>query len=292
MARRREVGTWVPRLSAMSAFGGLLRAGHPEPSLVVTVVAVGLGVGVGLSPRRLVVLGVAVLAGQLSVGWSNDLLDARRGLDRGRTDKPLAVGSASEIGVQRAAAIALGLAVAFSLMLGPLPGVLHLAAVASAWAYNLWLKDTAASVVPYVLSFAALPVVVTTAAGEGPPRLWAVVAAACFGAGVHLSNALPDIAADREAGVRGLPQRLGERGAAAGAAGLLAVGAAAALVGPFLPGGGLPWPAVVGLAAAASGLGFSLVAARRGRLVVAYQLTVAVGLLVVAALVAAGGRMV
>lgn len=276
----------------MSAIGGLLRAGHPEPSLVVTVVTVGLGVGVGLPPERLAVLGLAVLAGQLSVGWSNDLLDARRGLDRGRTDKPLAVGSVSPRAVRGAAAVAVVVATASSLGLGPVPGGLHLAAVGSAWAYNVWLKQTAASVVPYALSFSALPVVVTTAAGEGLPRPWAIVAAACFGAGVHLSNALPDIAADREAGVRGLPQRLGERGAAAGAAGLLAMGAAAALVGPFLPGGGLPWPAVVGLAAAASGLGSSLVAARRGRLVVAYQLTVAVGLLVVGALVAAGGRMV
>ena len=34
----------------------------------------------------------AVLAGQLSIGWSNDLIDARRDRAVGRTDKPLAVG--------------------------------------------------------------------------------------------------------------------------------------------------------------------------------------------------------
>ena len=38
---------------------------------------------------------LAVLAGQLSVGWSNDYLDRERDRAAGRTDKPVAAGELS-----------------------------------------------------------------------------------------------------------------------------------------------------------------------------------------------------
>ena len=43
------------------------------------------------------------------------------------------------------------------------------------------------------------------------PPLWATAAAALLGAGAHFTQTLPDIARERIAGVRGLPQLLGQK---------------------------------------------------------------------------------
>ncbi|NEB71712.1 hypothetical protein G3I39_32290, partial [Streptomyces fulvissimus] len=51
---------------------GLALACHPGPVVAVTALACALAVGAGLSPARLALAGVAVLTGQLSVGWCND----------------------------------------------------------------------------------------------------------------------------------------------------------------------------------------------------------------------------
>ena len=53
---------------------GLLRACHLQPTLAVTAISTALALSVGRGVGALAVL-FAVLAGQLSVGWSNDYLD-------------------------------------------------------------------------------------------------------------------------------------------------------------------------------------------------------------------------
>ena len=63
---------------------GLLRAAHGGPALAVVVLALLLGVSFELSPARVLLVGLAVLAGQLSVGWSNDLIDEARDRAVGR----------------------------------------------------------------------------------------------------------------------------------------------------------------------------------------------------------------
>jgi 4-hydroxybenzoate polyprenyltransferase len=90
----------------------------------------------------------------------------------------------------------------------------QLVCVAAGWAYNLGLKATVWSWVPYAVAFGALPVFVTlTGTGDVPP-LWVPVAGALLGVGAHLVNALPDLDDDLATGVRGLPHRLGARWAA------------------------------------------------------------------------------
>nr|MDT0526540.1 UbiA family prenyltransferase [Streptomyces sp. DSM 41633] len=79
--------------------------------------------------------------------------------------------------------------------------------------YNLRLKATALSWLPYAVGFAALPSLVTLSLPEAPwPRWWAVAAGALLGVAAHLGDTLPDIEEDRAAGVRGLPHRLGATG--------------------------------------------------------------------------------
>ena len=96
----------------------LLRASHPEPTAMVTVVAVALAVSTGRGAAGVLSVGAAVLAGQLSVGWHNDWLDALRDSAAGRADKPVAAGDISRRTVARCALIALVAAVPLSFASG------------------------------------------------------------------------------------------------------------------------------------------------------------------------------
>ena len=72
----------------------------------MTAIAVILGIGVGLEPGSVVLLGLAFLLNQASVGLSNDWLDADRDRAVGRTDKPVARGDLSPAAARNAAFIA------------------------------------------------------------------------------------------------------------------------------------------------------------------------------------------
>ncbi|WP_406188491.1 UbiA family prenyltransferase [Streptomyces anulatus] len=192
---------------------GLALACHPGPTLAVTALGCALALGSGLGGPRSALVTAAVLTGQLSVGWCNDAYDARRDADADRRGKPAADGSVEARAMWAAAAVALALCVPLSLVCGALAGAVHLAAVAAAWLYNLRLKATALSWLPYVAGFGALPAAVALSLPGGPwPRWWTVTAGALLGFAAHLADTLPDIAADRAAGIRGLPHRLGARG--------------------------------------------------------------------------------
>ncbi|MCX4450838.1 UbiA family prenyltransferase [Streptomyces sp. NPDC087866] len=218
----------------------LARSCHPGPVAAVTVIAAVLGTGAGLSGARTTLLVAAVLTGQLSVGWCNDAFDARRDATAGRRGKPVADGAVSARTVWTAALTAALLCVPLSLACGPLAGTLHLAAVAAAWAYNLGVKATPLSWLPYATGFAALPAMAALSVPDGPPPpWWLVTAGALLGLAAHLGDVLPDIEDDLRAGVRGLPQRLGPtRTAALLPLPLLAASATLALGPPGPPG---PW---------------------------------------------------
>ena len=203
----------------------LLRAAHAGPGLAVVLLALLLAVGAGLSPGRAILVGLAVLAGQLSVGWCNDLVDRDRDRAAVRADKPLATGDVSARTVRLACAWAVVAVVPLSLACGWAAGIVHLLAVASAWAYNLWLKSTVWSWLPYAFSFAAL-VVFVSLAGEPSelPPWWMPTAAALLGVGAHLVNVLPDLADDEATGVHGLPHRIGARRLPAVATAVLVAG--------------------------------------------------------------------
>ncbi|MFJ4923734.1 UbiA family prenyltransferase [Streptomyces sp. NPDC088725] len=188
----------------------LLRACHPVPTAAVTLLVTGLAVAAGQDACGCALAAAAVLAGQLSVGWSNDAADAARDSAAGRRDKPVAGGAVDARTVRTAALLALALCVPLSLLYGPLAGAAHLVGVAVAWVYNAGLKSTPLSWLPYAIGFASLPAFVTLGLpGEPLPAWWVVCAAALVGVGAHLANVLPDIEADLAAGVRGWPQRLG-----------------------------------------------------------------------------------
>ena len=187
----------------------LIISSHPGPSLVIAGLATLLAAQAaphGIGP---VLTGPALLAGKLSIGWSNDACDAARDAAAGRTDKPLARGDISAPAVWTAAGTAAAAGLAMALAIGPVTGGLYALAIALGWAYNLGLKSTLASGVTYLLGFGLMPAyAASTLPGHPAPRWPVAVAAGLLGLGAHFANVLPDLAADKATGVGGLPQRV------------------------------------------------------------------------------------
>ena len=219
----------------MGTFAALVRCSHPEPVVAVTAVTTLLALSAGRGAGAAWVA-LAVLAGQLFVGWSNDYLDRERDRAAGRADKPLAQDHLEPRTVALAALVAIIAALPLSLASGVAATAAHLAAIAAATAYNLGLKATALSVAPYAFAFALLPAFVTLGlpAGRWPPA-WALAAGGLIGAGAHFTQVLPDIESDRRQHLLGLPQRIGPRASAMLAAALLASAAAVIAAGTNNP---------------------------------------------------------
>jgi 4-hydroxybenzoate polyprenyltransferase len=231
----------------------LVVAGHPGPALVITAFVTALtahAAPTGLGP---VLAAPSILAGQLSVGWSNDACDAARDLTAGRTDKPVARGDISVGAVWIAAFSALAVAAILSLLIGPRWLLINTILVGAAWVYNLGLKSTWASGVMFLVGFAPLPAFATSTLPGQPWPTWQVMAASgSVGLGTHFANVLPDLAGDRIAGVRGLPQIVAARwGAPAvrAVAIVLLLAASVLLVVAAIPS--RRWVPVTGLAASA-----------------------------------------
>jgi 4-hydroxybenzoate polyprenyltransferase len=264
---------------------GLVRATHALPTLAVTAFFTATALAAGLGGRS-ALLAVAVLVGQMSIGWANDFLDAPLDVAAGRRDKPVATGDVRRGVVGACAAAALVTDVPLSLLVGWRAGAAHLVAVGSAWLYDVRLKHTVLSALPYVLSFGLVPVIVAAAlAGSPRPQLALVFAAAACGVAAHFANTLGDVEADAATGVRGLPQRVGPDRSAVVAAGLIAVASGLLVVAtdaaPLAIAAG-----VIDVVAAA------VVIVRGGARDRAFTLViVAVAVLVAAFVVSGGGRL-
>lgn len=267
---------------------GLVRASHLQPTLAVTGIATALALSVGRGAGSLSVA-MAALAGQLSVGWSNDYLDRHRDRIAGRSDKPIPSGAVPAAVVGWSAVAAAVVCVPLSLLSGWRAGMVHLAAVALAWLYNAWLKGTAASVVPFALAFGALPAFVSLGLEGHPlPPAWAVVAAALLGAGAHFVNTLPDLEDDERTGVRGLPHRLGPLVSLLVGATLLA---SATLVLALAPAASTSGVGTVVTVASLAAVGGVVVSALTDRPRLAWSCALGAAALSVAALLLRGGAL-
>jgi len=281
-------------MAYLKVIRGLWGSSHPGPTVVVTVLAAALAVSVGLELWRIALLAAAVFAGQLSVGISNDALDAKRDRAVGRVDKPVARGELS-IGtawIAAAGCVLLALGLSAPLGLGLLGA--HTVFLASAWAYNAGLKATVFSLAPFILSFGLFPSFATLAAPEPSfAAPWAWLAGAALGAAIHLTNVLPDLDDDARTGISGLPHRLGVQVSAALAAAAVLAGALAVTLGPVGANlGAVPviswifFGLVLGVAVA------TCVLATRGHSSrVLFRLVMLSALLLAAQLVAAGGSL-
>jgi hypothetical protein len=185
-----------------------------------------------------------------------------------------------------AALLAMAACIPLSLVYAVGAALAHFAALASALLYNVRLKSTIVSVLPFAIGFGLLPVVVTL--GLAPPRVappWAIAAGALLGSAGHFTQTLADIPADRKLGIAGLPQRLGRRASVLVAAALLTVAMVVITVGP-----GRPAPLdLAGLALVTLGAMCVGGAAWLGRWKLAFRVTLAGAVMAVVAY-ALGGR--
>lgn len=267
----------------------LLLASHPGPTLAVTTVATLLAVSVGLTPWQVAVLGLGFGFNQLSVGLSNDWIDAARDSAVGRTDKPIAMGLVSAKTVRTAAFVCAALAIALTVPLGILATVAHTIFIASAWLYNLGLKNSSLSVLPYILSFGLLPLIVTLA--RPVPALaagWALGLGALLGVAAHFANVLPDLADDARTGICGLPHRLGRGGSGIVICAALALAALLAFFGPSTPATVLQWIGLVLTLACTIAIALVLRTPPRRLL---FRLIIAAALVNVVLLIASGSQL-
>lgn len=190
---------------------GLLKASHFGPTMLVVTITCILSL-TQFSIRESIFIAFAILLGQFIVGWSNDLIDFPRDKAAGRIKKPLVAGTITQATLRISLGIALPSALIVSLFspLGVSGTAIHFLGLLSATAYNFKLKSTLLSVVPYIVSFGALPWAVYAAAGTAPPT-WIVLGFILFASAFHFLNVLKDMDTDIEQEVMGLPQVLGRK---------------------------------------------------------------------------------
>lgn len=256
----------------MSKILALVRATHPLPAVAVTGLVGIVTAARGTSAGTLAWVVASTAAGQASVGWSNDYLDRTLDAAAGRIEKPLVAGEVRAGSVLVGSLAALPLSVLLSVPVGLPEAIVMLLAVLSAWSYNLGLKGTPLSWLPYVVSFGLAPTYIWLAtSGTDLPPAWIVAGAALLGVAAHLLNVLPDLEADRAGALRGLPHRLGVRGSL-----LLACGLLAGVLALLLGFGGPPDAARTAAAGLAAGLIASVAwAGVRGRGRLGFRLTIA-----------------
>ena len=190
---------------------GLLKASHFGPTMLVVTITCILSL-TQFSIRDSIFIAFAILLGQFVVGWSNDLIDFPRDKAAGRIKKPLVAGTITEKALRISLGIALPSALIVSLLspLGVSGTAIHFIGLLSATAYNFKLKSTLLSVVPYIVSFGALPWAIYVAAGNTPPT-WIVLGFILFSSAFHFLNVIKDLEADIDQKVMGLPQVLGRK---------------------------------------------------------------------------------
>ena len=156
---------------------------------------------------------LASAAGQATVGWTNDLHDSAADRAVGRANKPTVRGDLRPEDLRLPILVSATLTIPLSFFAaGWIGGAAHIAAVASALAYNFFLARSVWSWIPYAVSFALMPVFIAQASSLTPwPTIAVVLLSVLVGVTAHLLNAIPDIDVDRDTGWGGLAVSLGKR---------------------------------------------------------------------------------
>lgn len=203
----------------------LLIASHFGPTVLVVTISFAVAQLI-YSPSDSLQIAAAIFFGQLVVGWSNEVIDYSLDKAAGRLKKPLVTGVLKVDLLQRLIPVALILATIFSLLsrLALVGTAIHMLGILSATFYNLKLKATILSPLPYIISFGGLPWAIYLGGGKTPP-LWLYLALALFTTAFHFLNVLKDLQWDIEQGILGLPQRMGRDKSLAAAAILAITGA-------------------------------------------------------------------
>jgi len=187
-----------------------LRAAHFGPTVIVSITTFILAIS-QYSIIDALRVALAIFAGQLVVGWSNDFIDAPLDIAAQRTKKPIVSKELKPEQLKKSIVFVLIAAFLLSLFspLGITGTLVHFLGILSATFYNLKLKPTILSPLPYIVSFGALPWAIYLPAGNQPP-LWLYLDFMLIAVAFHFFNVLKDFQWDIKQGIMGLPQRLGQ----------------------------------------------------------------------------------
>ena len=179
------------------ALPGLVQLVHPFPSALDAAVTLALALLAGASGGRAVLLGMSMLAIQFSIGALNDRVDQPADAIAGRS-KPLVDGRVS-------ARMALGVGVVLGLaglvlagFAGPGAGLVALAGYGIGLAYDVRLKASPWSWLPYAAGIPLLPIFAWVGAtGELPgPILVLAGLGVLGGTALAIANSLADAERD------------------------------------------------------------------------------------------------
>jgi 4-hydroxybenzoate polyprenyltransferase len=219
---------------AVAARWVVLELLHPIPSLLTTVAAMGCAwiFGIGPGDRRFWSIAAIMLLVQFSISALNDWADADLDQKGGR-QRPIPTGMVSRgaaLSVAAACAVAAFLICVLS-NLGPFALLLVGVGTACGWAYDLWLKATPLSFVPFAIAFPLIPFWVGVLAGRPLTSLVILfLGGSPLAIAIHLADAIPDRDRDRAAGLTTLAVVLGKPAGELAAAGLLLIGSLVSLI--------------------------------------------------------------
>jgi 4-hydroxybenzoate polyprenyltransferase len=243
---------------------GLLRLVHPFPSALDGIVTGAIVLLAGGPPVTALRLGLAMVLLQFSIGALNDIVD----LAGDRLAKPAKPLAARSLGVS-AARLTLALCLAAGLVLSAMSGLgvlaVAVAGILAGFAYDLRLKGTALSWLPWAAGIPLLPLYAWLGAGRGLTGFFPalLVMAAFAGTALALANGIADFERDRMAGVRSIVVVLGPATAWRIEAALQLVVAVLA-TGTAVRAGGLTWGPTSLLFGGLGLLGVGLVLGRAG----------------------------
>jgi 4-hydroxybenzoate polyprenyltransferase len=241
---------------------GLVRLVHPFPSLLDGIVSGAVALLAGAPLIDASRLGLAMTALQFGIGATNDIIDAPR--DAGhKPGKPIPSGLVSPAVGLTVAAAGFGVGVALSIASGLSTLALAVAVIGIGLAYDLLLKGTAWSWLPFAVGIPILPVFGWVGAtGSLPPVFGILVPAAVVaGAALAIANALADVERDWAAGTASIATALGPERAWVVQAVLVGVIVAAAVASTWILGAS---PGDVLVVAAAGSLPIAALALGRG----------------------------
>lgn len=189
----------------------LLRLAHPLPTLLNAVAAAALATVAGTGPSAAGLVALTMLGVHTCIGASNDYLDRHR--DRGRPEKPIASGALPPSAGLLLSAVGITVGLVAAAQVSTLTFALAITGALVGATYNVWLKHTALSWLPFALGVSIIPAFAWSTVGREIPApvLALSLAALPGGAALALQNSLADRALDLQSGMRSAAVRLGER---------------------------------------------------------------------------------
>lgn len=208
-ASSRQVrGQWRPGAGRLTA----LRVIHPLPTLMIvaaTMLFAALAAEGVPDPWLAVRLATVMFLTQASIGTLNDFCD-RHADALTKPWKPVAAGAVSPRFALGLAVSAAAAAAVLGVTLGLRAWPYGLAGLAAGLAYDLGLKRTVLSGLPYLVALPLIPLWVWEASGRFSPLLWWLVPLGLLlGLSLHMANVLPDLEDDAAAGIRHTAHALG-----------------------------------------------------------------------------------